>query len=219
MVKLMLPMLILTLFLSLLPPSSSAGPSLVFTTDSPGYARLEDIAVDEDLTFSLKFKTGTREAQLLYMRETTAGHQISLSLSDGGLHLQVHPDTSIGPLNEDSGEIVRLDDEDWHEVYITLNGGRFKFIAFKVDDTEIFKSVSQLPLLSNAVYQTWFGGIPPSLSEESQAPYVGCIRDIRVLDTDRDLQDLQLTGATVEECYSSSEHSSHPHCQSFCQDR
>ena len=74
-------------------------------------------------------------------------------------------------------------------------------------------------MLNNTQYETFIGGLPPSLNEESEAPYVGCMRDIRVLDTDRDLQDLQLTGATVDECSSSSEHSSHPHCQSFCQDR
>ena len=55
-------------------------------------------------------------------------------------------------------------------------------------------------MLNNTQYETFIGGLPPSLNEESEAPYVGCMRDIRVLDTDRDLQDLQLTGATVEEC-------------------
>ena len=55
-------------------------------------------------------------------------------------------------------------------------------------------------MLNNTQYETFIGGLPPSLNEESEAPYVGCIKDIRVLDTDRDLQDLQVTGATVEEC-------------------
>ena len=55
-------------------------------------------------------------------------------------------------------------------------------------------------MLNNTQYETFIGGLPPSLNEESEAPYVGCMRDIRVLDTDRDLQDLQLTGAIVEEC-------------------
>ena len=165
---------------------------------------------EESVNISLSFKTRAANGPIIYIgiSETASalfakyrGHKIlNLSLSDGGLHLQVHPDTSIGPLIEDSGEILRLDDQEWHDVHLSLNGGRFKFIAFKVDDIEIFKSVSELPLLSNAEYQTWLGGLPPSLSEESEAPYVGCIRDIRVLDTDRDLQDLQLTGAIVEEC-------------------
>ena len=92
----MLSVLILTMFL-LLPPSSSSssGPSLVFPTDSPGYAQLEEITVDGDLTVSLEFRTGASEAQLLYMRETSAGHHISLFLSDGALHLQVHQDSPL----------------------------------------------------------------------------------------------------------------------------
>ena len=195
----------LTMFLSLLLPtvqslpqtSSPAGPSLVFTGDSPGYAQLEDISVDGDLTLSLQFRTGASEAQLVYMRELTTGHHISLYLSEGALHLQVHPDTTISPLTEDT----RLDDQEWHKVVLEFDDGLLsKDIHCKVDETLKSYRVSQLPLLSNAQYQTWLGGLPPSLSEESEAGYVGCIRDIRVLDTDRHLQDIQLTGATVEEC-------------------
>ena len=196
----MLSVLTLTMIFTLPPPSSS-GPSLVFPTDSPGYAQLEEITVDGDLTVSLEFRTGASEAQLLYMRETSAGHHISLSLSDGALHLQVHPDTSIGPLTEDSGEIIRLDDKQWHTVYLEFTEGNFyNLVLCKVDETIISVPVSELPLLSNAQYQTWLGGLPPSLSEEREAPYVGCMRNIRVLDTDRALQDLQLTGATLDEC-------------------
>ena len=131
----MLSVLILTMFL-LLPPSSSSssGPSLVFPTDSPGYAQLEEITVDGDLTVSLEFRTGASEAQLLYMRETSAGHHISLSLSDGALHLQVHPDTSIGPLTEDSGEIIRLDDKQWHKVDLGFTEAKFyNLVLCKVD--------------------------------------------------------------------------------------
>ena len=117
MVKLMLPMLILTLFLSLLPPSSSAGPSLVFTAASPGLAQLEDITVDGELTLSLSFKTGASEAQLLYMRELTAGNHISLFLSDGGLHLQVNQDTLI--VSE-----TGVDDNQWHNMILTINAQR-----------------------------------------------------------------------------------------------
>ena len=53
----MLSVLILTMFL-LLPPSSSSssGPSLVFPTDSPGYAQLEEIMVYWNLTLSLQFR-------------------------------------------------------------------------------------------------------------------------------------------------------------------
>ena len=96
--------------------AASDGSCLIFPDGSPGYAQLEEITVDGDLTVSLEFRTGASEAQLLYMRETSAGHHISLSLSDGALHLKVHPDTSIGPLTEDSGEIIRLDDKQWHKV-------------------------------------------------------------------------------------------------------
>ena len=194
----MLSVLILTTFLNL-PPASVAAPSLVFTPASPGLAQLNDIGVDGDLTVSFKFRTGASEAQLLHMRELSTDHFISLSIKNGGLHLQVNPGTAIGPLTEDSGEMARVDDQQWHDVYLSLNGGQFKYIVFKLDDINKL-TVSELPLLSDAEYQTWLGGLPPSLDDESEAPYVGCIRDIRVLDTDRDLEDLQLTGVTVEEC-------------------
>ena len=134
----MFPLLILTLFLSL-PPATSAGPSLVFTADSPGYAELEEVSVDGSLSISLSFKTGDSDAQLLYMRELTAGHHISLFLSDGGLHLQVYPETSIGPLTEDSGETLRLDDQEWHKVDLAFVDGNFyKIVHCKVDESGIW---------------------------------------------------------------------------------
>ena len=135
-------MLILTMILSLPPSSSSAGPSLVFTADSPGYAELEDVSVDGSLSLSLSFKTGASEGQLFYMRELTTGHQISLSLTEGALHLQVHPDTLIIPRTEDTGDMLRLDDQEWHKVYLNLNGGHFQDIAFNVDHIEIFPGTS-----------------------------------------------------------------------------
>ena len=187
--------LILSVLLVLVPLSSSAEPSLVFTAASPGLAELADISVDGDLSLSLQFRTGASQAQLVYLREQTSGHVISLSLSDGALHLQVHPDTLIVP-----GEDVRVDDQEWHSLYFNVNGGKFRYIAFKLDDLEMFQSVSDLPLLSNAQYQTWLGGLPPSLSEERETGYVGCIRDIRVLDTDRDLQEFEVSGVTVGQC-------------------
>ena len=67
----------------------------------------------------MQFRTGESEAQLLYMRELTGGHHISLYLSDGALHLQVNPDTSIGPLTDHA----RLDDQEWHKVVLELDDG------------------------------------------------------------------------------------------------
>ena len=155
--------------------------------------------MEGELSLSFKFRTGASEAGLLYMRERTADHNISLSLSDGALHLRgsVYHGTSISPRTKETGEMLKLDDEEWHSVYLTLkDGGQFKFIVFKVDDIEMFTSVSHLPLLSSTQYQTWLGDLPPSL--ESEAGSAGCFRDIRVLLTD--FQDLQLTGATTVEC-------------------
>ena len=195
----MLSLLFLTTFLSL--PLSSSTASLVFTAASPGSAKLGDIALDGDLTISLEFRTGASEGQLLYMRELTAGHHISLFVSDGGLYLQVHPDSSIGPVTEATGEIFKVDDNKWHKVFLTINDGPVKFIMLIIDDLTPKTSVVQsLPLLDNTKYETFIGGISPNLSVESEAPYVGCMRNIRVLETDRDLQDLQMTGVIVEEC-------------------
>ena len=92
------------------------------------------------------------------MRELTGGHHISLYLSDGALHLQVNPDTSIGPLTDHA----RLDDQEWHKVDLELDDSYFsKYIHCKVDETLKSYPVSQLPLLSNAIYQTLLGGLPP----------------------------------------------------------
>ena len=179
-----------------------SSPSLVFTERAPGFAQLEDVEVTGgDLTFSMKFKTGASEGLLLYMREVNTGHHISLSLSDGGLHLQVHPDTLIVPRIEETEEDIRVDDNLWHDVNLGFNDGYFyKVIVFKVDEIIKTAQVSELPLLSNAQYQTFIGGLPPSLSAESEAGYVGCITDIRVRQAERDLQELDISGATVAQC-------------------
>ena len=198
----MLPALILTSLLSVPLTSSTAASRNVFTPDSPGLAQLGDIGVDGDLTVSFKFRTGATEAQLLYLRELSADHFISLSIKDGGLHLQgsVYKGTSIVPRTKDTGEMLMVDDKQWHDVYLTLkDGGQFKYIVFKLDDIEIFTSVSVLPDLSKTVYQTWLGGLPPSPGEETDAGRpVSCVRDIRLLLTD--FQDLQITGDKEEEC-------------------
>ena len=174
----MLSLLFLTTFLSL--PLSSSTASLVFTAASPGSAKLGDIALDGDLTISLEF---------------------SLFVSDGGLYLQVYPDSFIGPVTEATGEIFKVDDNKWHKVFLTINDGPVKFIMLIIDDLTPKTSVVQsLPLLDNTKYETFIGGISPNLSVESEAPYVGCMKNIRVLETDRDLQDLQMTGVIVEEC-------------------
>ena len=179
-----------------------SGPSLVFTERAPGYAQLEDVEVTGgDLTFSMKFKTGASEGLLLYMREVNTGHHISLSLSAGGLHLQVHPNTPIVPRTQDTRELMRLNDKEWHDVKLSFNDGYFyNVIVLKVDEILITSPVSELPLLSNAQYRTWLGGLSPSLNVESEAPYVGCIRDIQVLQTHRALQEFDISGATVGQC-------------------
>ena len=176
--------------------SSSEGPSLVFTAGSPGYGQLEEVPVDGSLSLSFSFKTGASDAQLLYMREVSTGDHISISLSDGALNLKVDPDTIITSVNEE-----RFNDNQWHNVVLNIIGGHVNIIIMIIDDTPLPTSIPQsLPLLDNTKYETFIGGLSPSLSVESEAPYVGCIRDIQVLQTQRTLEDIQVTGAAVEEC-------------------
>ena len=192
----MLSVLILTMFL-LLPPSSSSssGPSLVFPTDSPGYAQLEEITVDGDLTVSLEFRTGASEAQLLYMRETSAGHHISLSLSDGALHLQVHPDTLIVPTSKKTGQRILYNDDQWHNVQMGLARiGSVNIVTLQTESSV----VETLPLLAGAKYETFIGGLPLPASEERRDSYAGCIRDINIMETP--ITDFTLSGAFVGEC-------------------
>ena len=65
------------------PLSSSipAGQDLVFQAGSPGLAELEDVPLGGSLTFRLAFKTGANNGQLLYMKEASVNHTISLYLS------------------------------------------------------------------------------------------------------------------------------------------
>ena len=175
--------------------SSSEGPSLVFTAGTPGFAYLEEIPASGSLRVSLSFKTGASEGQLLYMREVSSGHYISLSLSGGALHLKVSPDTKIISVED------KFNDNQWHNVSIQLVAGLRKIILIQIDDTPLPPSFPKsLPLLQNTKYETFIGGLSPSLSDESEGPYAGCIRNIQVLQTDRDLQNIQRTGATVGEC-------------------
>ena len=90
---------------------SSSDHNLVFQDDSQGYLQLEeDVAVNGSLSVSLSFKTGGNDGQLLYMQETSQGHNISLYLSDGGLHLQVPPDTLIVPASEETRKKILYND-------------------------------------------------------------------------------------------------------------
>ena len=181
------------------PLSSSAGQDLVFQAGSPGLAQVEDVPVDGDsLTVSLAFKTGATTGQLLYMKETSAGHVISLSLSDGALHLQVHPDTLVIPTRKDTGEKILYNDSQWHEVLIALTKivGSLKYVILKTDEVLANENVETLPLLAGAKYETFIGGLPAS--EVMRDSYAGCIRDLNIMETH--VTDFTLSGAFMGEC-------------------
>ena len=80
----------------------------------------------------------------MFLRELTAGHNISLSLSAGALRLQVHPDTIVIPVTEDTGENILYNDNKWHSLLLTLNSFP-KFIILKIDDIIKTEFVQNLP--------------------------------------------------------------------------
>ena len=203
--KLVVRRLLILRLLTALPwclPMTSPDPSLTFPVKTPGYAELQEVPVDGTLTVRLSFRTAAREGLLLYMRETSTGHHVSLSISDGALSLQVYPDTNIVSVSEDTGEKVRVDDNQWHTVFLSINGGQVEYVIFKIDDTSTFTPATGLPLLKDANYEAVLGGLSPTFEEKipdaSQldlAAYVGCIRDISVMDSAVNLQTLQTSGA------------------------
>ena len=154
-------------------PAASPSSSLVFSEKSSGYAELGDVPVDGTLTVSLSFRTVASEGLLLYMREISAGHHVTLFLSEGVLHLQIHSDSIINLVskNEKTGEKVRMDDNQWHDVLVFLN--KWPVIVFmKIDDSKNVETVQFLPQLDDTSYETFIGGV----RSESETPFVGCLR-------------------------------------------
>ena len=156
--------------------AGSDGSCLIFPDGSPGYAQLEDVGVSGVLTVSLSFQTGSMGGQLLFLRELSAGHNISLSLAGGALHLQVHPDTLLIPLSEETGQNILYNDNKWHSLLLTLNSFP-KFIILKIDDIIKTEFVQNLPLIASTHYQTFIGGLPPRLSQRSSPASGGCSLD------------------------------------------
>ena len=192
-----------------LPASSSSSSSLTFPVKTPGYAELPDVPVDGTLTVRLSFRTAAREGLLLYMRETSTGHHVSLSISDGALSLQVYPDTNIVLVTEDTREKVRVDDNQWHKVFLSIKEAwTWHDITIRIDSRRPkTEHVRRIPLLQDANYETFLGGLPSSLREkvpadsyQGEATFVGCIKDIILMDSAIVLEDIQISGGAVGDC-------------------
>ena len=189
---------------------TSPDPSLTFPVKTPGYAELPDVPVDGTLTVSLSFRTAAREGLLLYMRETSTGHHVSLSISDGALSLQVYPDTNIVLVTEDTREKVRVDDNQWHMVFFTLNELSYHIyhqITIGIDNQLPKNEYFKFNLLQNANFETFLGGLSSSLIEKvpadsykGKATFVGCIKDIILMDSAINLEDIQISGGAVGDC-------------------
>ena len=138
--------------------------------------QLEDVPVDGFLTISLAFKTGGKNCLLLFMRETSVGHNISLFLSDGALKLFFYPDTLIVPASKKTGEKILYNDNQWHEVLIVLGEirGAVKYVTLETEEVSANENVENLPLLTGAKYETFIDDI---LSSEMNHM---AIRDINI---------------------------------------
>ena len=210
--KLVMRRLLILRLLTALPwclPMTSPDPSLTFTGENSGYAELQEVPVDGTLSVSLSFRTAAREGLLLYMRETSTGHHVSLSISDGALSLQVYPDTNIVLVTEDTREKVRVDDNQWHKVFLSIKEAwTWHDITIRIDSRRPkTEHVRRIPLLQDANYETFLGGLPSSLREkvpadsyQGEATFVGCIKDIILMDSAIVLEDIQISGGAVGDC-------------------
>ena len=204
--KLVVRRLLILRLLTALPwclPMTSPDPSLTFTGENSGHAELQEVPVDGTLSVSLSFRTAAREGLLLYMRETSTGHHVSLSISDGALSLQVYPDTNIVLVTEDN---VKFNDNQWHKVFFYVTRFPITNVFMDIDDTGKpgFKQLENIPNLDKTKYETFLGGVSPTLRDKisfmGEAAYVGCIRDIELMDSAIDIQSLDISGAVTGPC-------------------
>ena len=183
--------------------------TLSFIAGSPGYVQLEGAEVNGSLTVSFSFRTGESSGLMLYMKEIT--HYVSISLSDGALHLYAFPYLKMSVVNPETRENVLFNDNKWHSVSVTIIDSPRKIVVLQIDDFWELNSgdLQEIPLLVNTQYETFFGGlsptisedIPPGISFESGAPFVGCIRDALVMNEYIDFQEsIELSGASLGEC-------------------
>ena len=184
--------------------------TLSFLDSTPGFAQMEKVAVDGSLTVSLSFRTTSSEGLLLYMREVIGDHFVSLSMVDGSLYLYTFPSTKIVTKNPETQDYLRFNDNKWHTVSITIVEDPRKIVILQIDDFYELNSgdVDAIPLVQNAEYESFFGGLSDSLSAnvptdafKTGSPFVGCIRDAMVVTTYVDFQEaVEMTGATLGEC-------------------
>merc|ERR550532_1793708 len=102
------------------------------------------------------------------MREITGNHYVSLSLSDGALHLYAFPYLKMSAINLETRENVLFNDNKWHSVSVTIIDDPRKLVILQIDDFWELNSgdVREIPLLVNTKYETFFGGLSSSTVQD-----------------------------------------------------
>ena len=119
---------------------------------STSFLGVDEEWFEESLNITISFKTLAENGPIIFIgfseTEDSGPHQIlNLSLSDGGLHLQVYPDTLILPTNK-TGEKILYNDDQWHNVSMDLkvaSRGPEKFVRLMVDEFQKTLDVATLP--------------------------------------------------------------------------
>ena len=184
--------------------------NLSFGELSQGFVQMERLSVEGSMTVSLSFRTTSSDGLILYLREITGFHFMSLSMEDGVLYLYAFPDTQIVSINPETKERIRLNDNKWHTVSITVVDDPRSLVILQIDDFYVLDSgdIENIPMIHGAEYEAFFGGVSNSLRSELQSdvfqngsPYVGCIRDAMVVDSYVDFMDaVEMSGASLGEC-------------------
>ena len=184
--------------------------NLSFGETSPGFVQMERVAVEGSLTVSLSFRTTSSDGLILYLREITGFHFMSLSMEDGVLYLYAFPDTKIVARNPETQEDIKVNDNKWHTVSITVVDDPRSLVILQLDDFYVLDSgdIDNIPMIHGAEYEAFFGGLSDGLRSELQSdvfqtgfPFFGCIRDAMVGDSYVDFMEaVETTGASLGEC-------------------
>ena len=181
-----------------------------FTEASSGFINMDSVAVDGSITVSVSFRTVASDGLLLYMREITGNHFVSLSLSGGALYLYAFPYTKIPVKNPETQELIEFNDNKWHTVSISILDDPNRMVILQIDDfIELNRGpVEEIPLVYSTKYETFLGGISQSVQDEipsdafmDGSPFIGCIRDAVVMDKLLDFsKHVEMEGASFGEC-------------------
>ncbi|GJQ84232.1 LanA [Trypoxylus dichotomus] len=143
-----------------------------FVKTEPGYIKLDNIHVRNDITMALKFKTNTNNGLIFYLTDKNQASGISLSLVNGKLKL-------ISQRHELVSKEGNFNDSQWHVVSITHNS---QVLRLDFDDYEAITTDSAPPSLDILYGNLYIGGIPSNFIAKqghiaSSESFVGCIAD------------------------------------------